>query len=234
MTIEDKILNIFTNTKTIDTNIFQDRTVFDIYYTPNEFKYRDNQIQTIADNISPCLYGNGPINTIILGDYATGKTTATKKLFELINNTTEEIHCVYINCKTYNTQYKVYTVIYHAIFGYDAPTRGVASTNLFNRMMRKLSKTNKALVVALDDINYLFKNKEGYEVLYTLLRAYETFNVRVGIIGIKTGFTFDQHLPPSIQTVFIPQEIIFGRYSFEQIYDILKARCLAGFQPRCS
>ena len=65
-----------------DETIFQDITVFNSDYLPENFKLRQPQMEEMALSLRPALQGGKPINNIILGPPATGKTTAIKKLFE--------------------------------------------------------------------------------------------------------------------------------------------------------
>ena len=90
------------------------------------------------------------------------------------------------------------------------------------------------LIVALDDINYLMMSKEINEVLYSLLRMHEVVpGAKVGIISILSDLTLDmaRDLDPQVQSVFLPEEILFPQYSREEIKDILRYRIRYGFFP---
>ncbi|MBR3213269.1 MAG: AAA family ATPase, partial [Methanosphaera sp.] len=66
-----------------DETIFQDMTVFNSDYIPENFKLRQAQMEEMALSLRPALLKGKPINNLILGPPATGKTTAIKKLFEM-------------------------------------------------------------------------------------------------------------------------------------------------------
>ena len=70
--------------KYIKQDIFKNIQYLDPKCPPKEFKYRENEMATIASKISPILYGSTPIHAVILGDNATGKTTAIQTLFKEI------------------------------------------------------------------------------------------------------------------------------------------------------
>lgn len=223
--LSNRIRNVFES----ESGLFKNRDVFDFSFVPNDFFYRDKQMETLASNVKPAFHGGGPIHTVILGDYATGKTTAIIKLFNIISEFQEKIIPVYVNCKTYNTKFKIYSAIFEKVFKIQSLKRGTSATLLFDKIMKGLKKQNCVLLVALDDINYLLKDKKGQELFHELVRAYEMFNVKIGIYPILTGLEFRYRFDKNIRTIFIPQEIIFPHYTLEEIYNILKERACIGF-----
>ena len=88
------------------------------------------------------------------------------------------------------------------------------------------------LIVALDDINYLFPEKEVDHVLYSLLRAHETCpGARMGVIGIMSELALNYVLDPRVVSVFQAEEVVFPLYSRAEIRDILGRRVQLGFYP---
>lgn len=91
-----------------------------------------------------------------------------------------------------------------------APETGVPFSRIYQSIMQYLAKENKALVVALDDVNYLFYSKNANKVLYDILRAHEVFDgVRTGVFAILSDIEFRYVLDKNVNSVFIPQEIVF-------------------------
>ena len=69
-------------------------------------------------------------------------------------------------------------------------------------------------------------------MLYSLLRMHEGQpGAKVGVITILSDLTLDmaRDLSPQVQSVFLPEEIVFPQYSYEEIKDILKYRVRFGF-----
>jgi len=223
--LENRIVGIFEE----DNGLFNNEDAFDVHYVPKEFLFRDYQMKTLANNIKPAFHKGGPIHTVILGDYATGKTTAIKKLFDIVKSMKKQVIPVYINCKTYDTKFKIYSVIFEKIFHIGALKRGTSSTLIFDKIMKELKEKEKIVLIALDDVNYILKNKKGQEIFHELLRAYETFQVKIGVFPILTSLEFRYKLDKDIRTIFIPQEIIFPHYTLEEVYGILKERACIGF-----
>ena len=103
---------------------------------------------------------------------------------------------------------------------------------IYDQIMKELQKKEKALVVALDDINYLFQSKNADKVVYDLLRAYEEYpGVKAAIFAIMSDLEFKYSFDKNVNTVFIPQEILFPLYTYSEIEGILRDRVKAGFFP---
>jgi cell division control protein 6 len=98
--------------------------------------------------------------------------------------------------------------------------------------MKELQKNSKSLIVAFDDINYLFQSNNANKVVYDLLRAYEEYpGVKSSIFAILSDLEFKYAFDKNVNTVFIPQEIIFPLYTYSEIEAILGDRVKAGFFP---
>ena len=93
--------------------------------------------------------------------------------------------------------------------------------------------SEKVLLVALDDLNYLCYEGHANEVMYSLLRAHEQYpGAKIGIIGIVNNISDLYCLDSRVNSVFLPEEISFPKYGPVEILDILKDRAKYGFYPR--
>ena len=215
-----------------DESLFQDINAFDPDYFPPNFNFRDTQMEAMAMSIRPAIRGGQPSNAVVLGSPATGKTTALRKVFEMVERNTEKVVCVYINCQLHTTRFGIFSQIFKKVFGHTPPETGVPFARIYDQIMKELQKNGKSLVVALDDINYLFQSKNANKVVYDLLRAYEEYpGVRSSIFAILSDLEFKYAFDKNVNTVFIPQEITFPLYTYSQIEDILRDRIKAGFFP---
>ncbi|MDY6966566.1 MAG: ORC1-type DNA replication protein, partial [Halobacteriota archaeon] len=112
------------------------------------------------------------------------------------------------------------------------PSSGISFEKVFDKVAKRLIEEEKVMVVALDDINYLFYENEVSKVLYSILRAHEAHpGVKVGLIGILSDLDLRYSLDPRVNSVFLPDEINFPIYSRSEIYDIMKNRANRGFYP---
>ncbi|WP_407423824.1 ORC1-type DNA replication protein [Methanobrevibacter sp.] len=215
-----------------DESLFQNINAFDPDYVPPNYNFRDTQMEAMAMSIRPAMRGGQPSSAVILGSPATGKTTAVRKVFELVEKSTEKVICVYINCQIHTTRFGLFSQIYKKIFGHIPPETGVPFSRIYDQIMKELQKTGKGLVIAFDDVNYLFQSKIANKVFYDILRAYEEYpGVRTSIFAILSDLEFKYAFDKNVNTVFIPQEIHFPLYSYSEVEDILRDRVKAGFYP---
>ncbi|MDL2246648.1 ORC1-type DNA replication protein [Methanobrevibacter sp. OttesenSCG-928-K11] len=215
-----------------DESIFQNINAFDPDYMPENFNYRDTQMEGMAMAIRPAISGGKPTNSIILGPCATGKTTATRKVFELVEKNTEKVICCYINCQLHTTRFGIFSQIHKKIFGHIPPETGVPFSRIYEKIMQFLQNEKKSLIVALDDVNYLFQSKNANKIFYDLLRAYEEYpGVKTGIFTLLSDLEFRYAFDKNVNTVFIPQDITFQPYTYSEISDILSDRVKVGFYP---
>ncbi len=213
-----------------DESLFSNINAFDPDYMPPNYKYRDTQMEAMAMAIRPAISGGKPSNSVVLGSCATGKTTAMRKVFELVEKSTEKVVCVYINCQLHTTRFGIFSQIYKKIFGHLPPETGVPFAKIYGKIMQYLQKEGKALIVALDDVNYLFQSKNANKVFYDLLRAYEEYTgVKVGVFAILSDLELRFAFDKNVNSVFIPQDITFQPYSYSEIESILRDRVNSGF-----
>lgn len=222
MGIEDILLH--------DETLFKNIHAFNPDYMPENYNFRDSQMEAMAISIRPALNNGRPVNSVVLGSCATGKTTAVKKVFEMVEKTSDKIVCCYINCQLHTTRFGIFSQIHKKIFGHQPPETGVPFSRIYYKIMTYLSEENKALLVAFDDVDYLFHSQNANKIFYDILRAYEEFDdVKTGIFAILSDFEFRLILDKNVNSVFIPQEIVFQQYSRSEILSILTDRARAGF-----
>ena len=213
-----------------DESLFQNINAFDPDYVPPNYNFRDTQMEAMAMSIRPALRGGQPSSAIVLGSPATGKTTAIRKVFELVEKNTEKVVCVYINCQIHTTRFGIFSQIFKKVFGHIPPETGVPFSRIYDQLMKELQKTGRSIVIALDDINYLFQSKNANKVVYDILRAYEEYpGVKSSIFAILSDLEFKYSFDKNVNTVFIPQEITFPLYTYSEIENILRDRAKAGF-----
>ncbi len=214
-----------------DESVFRDEHVFEIDYVPETFKHRESQMQSLQYALRPAVRGSRPLNTMVRGPPGTGKTTAVQKLFGELRAQTE-VRTVHINCQVDSTRYAVFSRIFERIFEYEPPSSGISFKKLFGQITDRLVEDDEVLVVALDDVNYLFYENEASDTLYSLLRAHEAHSgARIGVIIISSDLSLDvvDELDSRVQSVFRPEEVYFPVYDAPEIVDILRERVDRGF-----
>ncbi len=215
-----------------DQTIFSREEYFELDYLPENLLHRESQIRSLQFSIAPAMRGATPLNAYCRGAPGTGKTSAVMKVFGELENATQKVVPVYINCQVDSTRYAIFAQIFKKLFGYPPPSSGISFKKLFSQIAKHLVEKKRVLIVALDDFNYLMASKEADEVLYSLLRMHEVQpGAKAGVITILSDLTLDmaRDLTPQVQSVFLPEEIVFPQYSLDEIKDILRYRVRYGF-----
>ena len=215
-----------------DETIFKDREVLEFDHLPEHFAHRESQMESLKFCVRPAFAGGRPVSALCLGPPGTGKTTAIFKLFSEIEAHSSKVVPVHVNCQMDHTRHAIFLRIYSKLLGHSPPSSGVSFKRVLERIAKTLAKENRVIVVALDDVNYLFPEKEVDRVLYTLLRAHETFpGFRAGVIAILSEPALNYVFDPRVGSVFQAEEVSFPLYSMGEIRDILKRRADLGFYP---
>jgi cell division control protein 6 len=215
-----------------DETIFRDIRVFNPDYVPDKFLHRESQMEALTLCLRPALRGGKLMNAVVVGSCATGKTTAIKKLFEKVEEYSDKIICVYINCQLHTTRYNIFSQIYQKMFGHLPPETGIPVSRIYEKIMKHLKNNDQALMVALDDVDHLFHSKNANKIFYDILRAYEEFEgVRTGLFAVISDIEFRYILDKNVNSIFIPKEIVFNPYTYNEMRDILKERVKTGFYP---
>jgi len=224
MTIKDILMG--------EETLFRNVEAFNPDYIPDRLLHRDLQMEALAMCLRPALRGGKPKNAVILGAPATGKTTALRKVFQMVEETSDKLYCVYVNCQISTTRFNIFSDIYEHIMGHRPPETGIPFSRIYGEIMKKLVQEEKALIVALDDVNHLFYSKNANQVFYDILRAHEVFKgARTGLFAIISDIEFRFMLDKNVSSIFIPKEVIFHPYTKEQMEDILGERVKVGFYP---
>jgi cell division control protein 6 len=215
-----------------DETVFRDEHVFEIDYVPETFKHRESQMETLKYAMRPAVRGSRPLNAKVEGPPGTGKTTGVRKLFDELG-AQPGVRTIVVNCQVNSTRYSVFSRLFMEMFDYEPPSSGVSFKKLFGQIAEKLAENDEVLVVALDEINYLFYESEASDTLYSLLRAHEdTHGARVGVVVISSDSDLEMigELDGRVQSVFRPEEVYFSVYGQAEIVDILEERVRKGFR----
>ena len=215
-----------------DESVFRDEHVFELDYLPEAFLHRDEQMETLKYALRPAVRGSRPLNVMARGPPGTGKTTAVQKLFDELT-AVSDVESVRVNCQVDSTRYAVFSRLFEGIFEYEPPTSGISFKKLFRQITDHLVEEDEVLVVALDDVNYLFYEDEASDTLYSLLRAHEAYSgAKIGVIVVSSDLDLDviDALDGRVQSVFRPDEVYFPAYGEREIVDILRERVERGFR----
>lgn len=215
-----------------DETIFRNPEMLELDHIPEYFAHRDNQLQSLMFALKPAARGMRPLNCFISGPPGTGKTTSVMKVFTDLQEHIKNITFVKINCQLDSTRFAVMAKIYENILKISPPSSGVSFGKIFQKVINYLIAHDRTLVVALDDINYLFHEGHADDIMYSLLRAHEQYSgVKIGVIAILSDIGANHRFDPRVGSVFLPEEIEFPRYEYNEIEDIIINRITHAFFP---
>lgn len=208
-----------------DSSVFENQDIFNVNYLPELIQCRDKELKGILLNLKPLLTNNKVLNTMIIGNASTGKTTVIKHaLMEIEEYTT--IKTCYVNCNVQDTIRKCYFQIYKVLFEL-SPRNNVGTEIIQEQIMEKLEQ--EPLILVFDDLNYLSRS-DSNKIITEFFRANEFYHTNMAIIIIVNNLLFKYSLERNAQNILQCNEITFNDYTDDEVYSILKTRCDMGFK----
>ncbi len=217
-----------------DQTLFRDPDLFDFDHPPEEFNYRDTQMNDLAFALSPGMRGFSPLNTVLRGPPGTGKTTAVRRIFAEVEEATQRIVPVLVSCQVHRTVYAAFAQVHRALFGQTPPESGVPLTRLMGRIAGELTGRGAVLVVCLDDAGYIVPGGVLNDLLAGILRMPEGYpGTRTGVVLTLSEIDIDlsRCLDPATRSVLQASEVFFPLYTREETRGILADRIRAGLYP---
>ncbi|MFH1276207.1 MAG: AAA family ATPase [Candidatus Woesearchaeota archaeon] len=200
-------------------SIFRDTVILDYDFQPKIIPYREAEQKHFAIAIKPLLQGHNGRNLFVYGAPGIGKTTACKHVLRELEEETDEISTIYINCWKENTTYKIFTKICEDL-GYKF-IQSKKTTELFTLIKNKLNKV--AVVFVFDEIDKL----EDLDFLYTILEDIYRKTI-ILITNYRDSYSeFDERIRSRLN----PEFLNFRMYNEFEIAGILKQRKDYAFVP---
>jgi len=214
----------------LSSKIFKNRDKLLPDYVPEDLPHRDEQIKRLATILAPALAGSKPSNVFIYGLTGTGKTAVTKYVLKRLKERGGEILTyIYINCRQNNTNYRVLAEIAGGI-GIRVPFTGLSIGEVLKRLISGLDKSNKMVIVVLDEIDHLVK-RSGDDTLYFLTRINEQLDrTRLSLVGITNDLKFMEFLDARVKSSLGEEEVVFPPYTSAELEDILERRASEAFR----
>lgn len=211
----------------MEYRIFKDMSAFEQSYVPKDFICREGELREIALCLEPAMEGYQAVSAKIIGEPATGKTTAVKIVLRDLLEKTQRAACAYVSSGIHDTKYSILDGVHEAL-GMGRTQRNFDS--LHRAVFKKVKKEGTSLVVALDDVNFL-DSQILNETLLAILKGGEEHGVPASVIAISSSPSFGVRLRSQVSSVFMPREIFFRPYKHEEMHEILRQRCRYGFIP---
>ncbi|MDK2989513.1 MAG: archaeal cell division control protein 6 [Methanoculleus sp.] len=217
-----------------DETLFRDREVFEFTFVPEHLHYRDVQVRELASLLRPALRGGSAGNAVLRGLPGTRKTTTVRRIFAEVAEVTRRVVPVWVNCLHDRTPSAVYRCIFEQVFGHAPPTTGRHLDEIKRGIVSRLREEDAALVVCLDDVNYLTAAGTFNTLLYQILRLYEKWDVRkAGVLAVCSDLALNlaAEADERVRSVFHPVEVNFLPYGKAEVRGILADRIRQGLYP---
>ncbi len=200
-------------------SLLRDTVILGYDFQPKVLKYRESEQLRFATAIRPLLQGHTGRNLFVYGSPGVGKTTACKHVLRELEEQSEEVIPLYINCWKENTTYKIYYKL----------CEDLGQKFLMNRKTGELlamikTKLNRhAAVFVFDEIDKL----EDTDFLYSLLEDI----YRKSIILLTNYRDIYSELDERIRSRLGPEFVNFRSYTEQEVAGILLHRREYAFVP---
>jgi cell division control protein 6 len=212
-------MGLFDNVLKSGETLVKMEEALDYEFLPKILPFRENEQRYLAECIKPLFQSRSGRNVLIHGVPGIGKTAATRAVLRDLEEETEEIHVVYVNCWQANTTYKVLMIICDEL-GYKF-TQNKNTTELMKVVASICNK--KAAVFVFDEVDKV----EDFDFLYHILM--DVYRKAVFVITNYKSWLLE--LDERIRSRFTPELVEFKQYSPRETREILKQRMDYAFMP---
>ena len=212
----------------LESKIFKNEQVLNPEYLPELLPHREHQIERIANNLKPASRGRKPQNMFIVGPPGIGKTASIKFVFREFEEYSERVKTIYINTWDYNTSHAILAKLVLEL-GFFVQRRGTSKDEVLERLIEALKKSNRSIIICLDEVDQLVKKDE--KALYDLLRLNQYVDNPIGLVMISNYRDVFVKVEPRIKSSLDVENIEFKRYTLQEMKDILVERCRHAFRP---
>ena len=234
----DVLDSIFNKALTGDT-LFIDRQALRTDFIPQDLPFRDEQITSIGQILSPILQESKPSNLLLYGKTGSGKTAVAKYVLNKFEETTKKhsksISVAYSNARLAGSEYRVLVDLAHSL-GMDMPFTGLPISEVLQRIYINISENNLKVIFIIDEIDYLATHSKSSndDMLYSLTRSSEHLGAGfISIMGISNDLNFKNFLDPRVLSSLNEEEILFPPYTVTQLSSILNKRIKFAFKLKC-
>jgi len=200
-------------------SVFQDTIALDYDYLPKILPYRDVEQRRFASSIKPLFNQRAGRNLFVYGAPGIGKTAACKHVLKELEEETDDILPIYINCWKHDTTFKIVAETCNQL-GYNF-THNKKTSELFDIAKNIINK--KSAVFIFDEID----KAEDYNFLYLFLNEI----YRQSIFLITNYKEQINEIDERIKSRLNAEMVEFKPYNEQETKGILKHRLKYAFAP---
>lgn len=205
-------MGLFDDVLKSNESLIKDASILDYDYMPKLIPFRENEQKYLATCIKPLFNNRSGRNLLIYGAPGIGKSVATKSVLKDLEEQTDDINIIYINCWQFNTTFKVVCEICEQV-GYKF-TQNKKSQELQKVVAEIINK--KSAVFVFDEID----KAEDTDFLYFLLE--QILHKCVFLITNYKSWLLT--LDERIKSRLMPEMVEFKEYNLKETEGILKER----------
>ncbi|PIT84039.1 hypothetical protein COU37_05270 [Candidatus Micrarchaeota archaeon CG10_big_fil_rev_8_21_14_0_10_45_29] len=209
-------------------SVFENRNVLSPHFVPKELPFRDNEIKRVMVAVAPALAGERPRNLFIYGKTGTGKTCTVRRVMKEFEEQKTSAQNVYINCRMYNSRYRVVQRIAKQFIP-ELDKSGFGLSHFYEKLIEYIKTgEQRRLLIIMDEVDMV---KDLDELIYTITRMNDELDVgSISIIGITNRLNFKDVLDPRSKSSLCETEMVFTPYTPTQLRAILEQRGKEGFK----
>ena len=214
-------MGLFENILSDSDSLIRYEDALDYEFMPKVLKFREQEQQYLATAIKPLFNNRSGRNLLIYGPPGIGKTLAVKHVLNELEEETEDIQTIFVNCWQQNTSYKVFVDICEQL-GYSF-TQNKKTTELQKIAIQLLNK--KPCVLVFDEID----KAEDKDFIYVLVEG--VFRKTIFLITNYKSWLVE--LDVRIRSRLMAELVEFKEYNLQETKGILEERKEIGFVPGC-
>jgi len=205
-------MGLFDNMLRSNESLFKNPDALEYEFMPKLFLYREQEQRKLASVIAPLFQEKTGRNAFIFGPPGIGKTLAMRKVIEELEERTDDIVPLYINCWSKNTTFKILIEMCGQLeFRF---TQNKRTEELLKVVKQLLNK--KSAVFIFDEIDKV----EDFDFLYSMVE--DIYKKSIIIITNYKEWLID--LDERIKSRLLPEMIEFRQYSPQETEGIIKQR----------
>ncbi len=210
-------MGLFDNMLKDYETLFRDPIALDYDYMPKLIPYRENEQKQVASCIQPLFQKRNGRNILVHGQPGVGKTVAIRNVLRELEEQSDEVIPIYVNCWQKNTTYKIIIELCNKL-NYKF-TQNKKTDELFKIVKEKLNRT--CVVFCFDEVDKL----EDVDFIYYLLEEI----YRKTIILVTNYKEWHTNLDERIKSRLMAEMLEFRQYNREETKGILKERMKYAF-----
>ncbi|MBD3361666.1 AAA family ATPase [Candidatus Woesearchaeota archaeon] len=205
-------MSMFKDMLGAEERLITNEYALDYEFIPKLLPFREEKQKQIVNSIKPLLSERNGRNLFVYGAPGIGKTAAARWVLRDLEENTEGVIPIYVNCWQKNTSYKIFLDICEQM-GYKF-LQNKKTTELFRIIQKDLN--TKAAAFIFDEIDKI----EDFEFLYTLLN--EIYHKSIILITNHKEILTD--MEERIKSRLMPESLEFKPYNADETYEIIKQR----------